>query len=110
MDTDANDVRVVLITAPDIETANKLARAALEAKAAACVNIIPGIQSLYWWDERIEQSGELLLIVKTTASAFDRLREIVAKNHPYDCPEILAISATEGAPAYLSWLRSSVRG
>lgn len=87
-----------------------MARALLEARVAACVNILPAIESQYWWKGRIEESAEALLIVKTTAGAFERLREVVAARHPYECPEVLAVAAAEGGPAYLRWVRSEVGG
>jgi periplasmic divalent cation tolerance protein len=102
------DIRVVLITAPDRDSATKLARALLEARAVACVNIVQGVESLYWWEGRIEHSGEVLLVAKTLAGSLVAVERTVLGNHPYECPEILALPVAEGSARYLSWLRGSI--
>lgn len=102
------DVRVVLVTAPDLDLAKRLARALLEARAVACVNIVQGMESLYWWEGRIGQSAELLLVIKTLAGSLDCVERLIQEHHPYECPEILALPVAEGSARYLSWLRSSV--
>jgi periplasmic divalent cation tolerance protein len=105
----AKSFAVVLVTAPDLETARKLARTVLAARVAACVNIVPRIESHYWWQGRIESGLELLLIIKTTRARLAALEKVVLANHPYDTPEFLALPLQGGAEKYLAWLADSVR-
>lgn len=102
------DYRVLFITVPNIDVGRELARALLEARLAACVNIVPQVESLYWWEGKIQQDGEAMLVVKSQAGALDRLIETVRKNHPYDVPEVIAMPIDKGNPAYLSWLSESM--
>jgi periplasmic divalent cation tolerance protein len=95
--------RLVLITASNIEEARGLANAILESRLAACVNIVSGVESHYWWQGKLEQAGEVLLLVKTSAEQFDAVAEIVRANHSYECPEIVALDPCEMAPAYRAW-------
>ncbi|TBH20598.1 divalent-cation tolerance protein CutA [Thermus thermamylovorans] len=99
---------VVLITAPNEEVARTLARALVEERLAACVNLVPGLTSIYRWQGEVVEDQEVLLIVKTTTFAFPRLRERVLALHPYGVPEILALPVAEGHQAYLDWLRENV--
>ncbi len=105
----AKSFAVVLVTAPDLKTARKLARAVLTARMAACVNIVPRIESHYWWQGRIESGSELLLIIKTTRTRLAALEKVVLANHPYDTPEFVALPLQGGAEKYLAWLAASVR-
>lgn len=100
---------LVLVTAPDIKTARKLARACLEARAAACVNILPKIESHYWWRSKIEKGAELLLVMKTTTNRLDALEKCVLTNHPYDTPEFVVLPITHGSRRYLDWISDSVK-
>ncbi len=95
---------VVLCTAPDAASAEKVARALLEARAAACVNVIPGIRSLYWWKGAIQDDAELLMVIKTRAPLLDSVEATIRGSHPYDVPEILALPVRAGAAPYLDWL------
>jgi periplasmic divalent cation tolerance protein len=99
---------IAFVTAPDIDTARKIARAALEKKAAACANIIPAVESHYWWEGKIETSAELLIIFKTTLHKQDELRQVVLANHPYEVPEFVAFEIAHGSDPYLRWVRESV--
>jgi periplasmic divalent cation tolerance protein len=99
---------VVLITAPNQEVAKTIARALVEERLAACVNLVPGLTSVYRWQGEVVEDQEVLLIVKTTTFAFPRLKERVLALHPYTVPEIIALSIAEGHGAYLSWLRENV--
>ena len=103
----ANDpgVRVVLITAPDAETGADLARALVEERLAACVNVVPGIRSIYRWQGALEDEAEVLLLVKTRAERCDALAERVQDLHPYDVPEVLELAAVGGSQGYLAWVR-----
>lgn len=99
---------VVLITAPNEEVGRALARALVEEHLAACVNLVPGLTSVYRWQGEVVEDEEVLLIVKTTTFAFPRLKERVLALHPYAVPEILALPVAEGHGPYLDWLRENV--
>ena len=98
---------VVYITASG-ENAADLASALVREKLAACVNRIPGVESTYTWDGRVERDTEDLLIVKTRAGLFDRLKERVQALHAYDVPEIIAVPIVEGSESYLEWMAGSL--
>ena len=95
---------LILTNVPDRAVAEKLARALVEARAAACVNILPAGRSIYRWRERVEQADEIPLLIKSTAANYAAVEEIVRTQHPYDVPELVAIPITHGLPAYLDWL------
>jgi periplasmic divalent cation tolerance protein len=97
-----------LVTAPDLDSARKVAHAALTQKLAACANIIPQVESHYWWDGKLEKSGEVLIIFKTTIKMQIALRECVIANHPYDTPEFITQGIDFGSDTYLTWIRQSV--
>ena len=101
------DIRMVLCTAPDKETAQKIARTLVEQKLAACVNLLSPCESVYRWEDRLETATEIPMMIKTTAAAVARLSEAIIALHPYDVPEILALPAVDGLPAYLNWVRTS---
>ena len=98
---------VVYITASG-KNAQDLASALVQEKLAACVNRIPGIESTYTWEGRVERDTEDLLIVKTRADLFDRLKERVQAFHGYDVPEIIAVPIVEGSESYLEWMAASL--
>ena len=100
---------VVLVTAPDLKTARKLAKAALAARLAACVNLVPKIESHYWWQGQLESSAEVLLILKTTKAKLFALERLVLANHPYDTPEFVVLPLRGGTERYLAWLSDSVQ-
>ncbi len=100
------EVRVVLVTAPDEEVAARLGRALLAEGLAACVNVVPGLRSLYRWEGEIQDDAEVLLLVKTRADRVAELSSRVQALHPYDLPEVLALPAAGGSEAYLSWVRA----
>ena len=102
-----DDVRVVLCTCPP-DQATSLARALLEQRLAACVNVVPGVRSMYRWEGKVAEDGESLLVIKTPHSAVASLETALHEIHPYDVPEILSLSVHEGADTYLSWVRESV--
>ncbi|MDR5683132.1 MAG: divalent-cation tolerance protein CutA [Armatimonadota bacterium] len=101
---------VCLITASTPDEASRIARALVEERLAACVNVVPGIRSVYRWREAIEEADELLLVAKTTAASFERLRERVLALHSYEVPEIVALPIESGHPDYLMWMAESVGG
>jgi periplasmic divalent cation tolerance protein len=98
------DFRVVLCTAGSQAQAADIARALVERRLAACVNVVPAVRSTYRWQDKIVEEGESLLIVKTVASRFEALREAVHELHSYDTPEVIAFAVTDGDPDYLTWL------
>lgn len=98
---------LVYITASG-QNAQDLAGALVSENLAACVNRIPGIESTYTWEGRVEHDAEDLLIVKTRADLFDRLKERVQEIHGYDVPEIIAVPIVEGSESYLEWMGASL--
>lgn len=98
---------IVLVTAPDLKTARALAKAALTAKLIACANLIPKIESLYWWQGKIESGSEVLLVLKTHKSKLNALEALVLAKHPYDTPEFLVLPLSGGTRKYLEWLGTS---
>ena len=99
----ARGFRIVLVTAPDLKTARKLAQLALKQRLVACVNLLPRIESHYWWQGRIDTSAEVLMILKTTTAQLTALEKLVLKNHPYDTPEIVALAPETATQRYLDW-------
>ncbi len=104
--TSAN-LSIVLVTAPDLKTARALAKAALQAKLIACANLVPKIESHYWWQGKIESGAEVLLILKTTKTRLAVLEKLILSRHPYDTPEFLVLSLRAGSQKYLDWLAQS---
>ncbi len=97
------NIRIIFISTPK-EDASSMARQLVEKRLAACVNIIPKIESHYWWDGKIESDEESLLIVKTSQQKVELLMEFVKEEHPYDIPEIITFPVAEGLPAYINWV------
>jgi periplasmic divalent cation tolerance protein len=104
------DTRVILVTAPAGDGALALARALVREGCAACVNVLPGVRSVYRWDGGVEEGDEALLVIKAPAGAVPRLRERVVALHDYDVPEFLVLPVEGGLPAYLDWVAESVSG
>ena len=100
---------VVLVTAPDLNTARKLARAALAKSLIACANLIPKLESHYWWRGKIETGTEVLMLLKTANSRLDSLEKLILAEHPYDTPEFIVLPINRGNKRYLDWLASSVQ-
>ncbi|HEY4187081.1 MAG TPA: divalent-cation tolerance protein CutA, partial [Polyangia bacterium] len=94
----------VHVTAPNRAQADAMARALVEERLAACVNIISGVQSIYRWEGKVEENEEVLCLVKTRPQLMDTLMQRIHQLHPYEVPEILAFEVTDGSPTYLSWL------
>jgi len=99
--------KVALVTAPDIRTARRLARAALEARLIACANLVPSIESHYRWQGKLERSTEVLMVMKTTKTRVPALEKLILAKHPYDTPEFVVLGVTGGAKRYLAWLQAS---
>jgi periplasmic divalent cation tolerance protein len=102
------DKRLVLTTCGSAEEARRIAQELVERRLAACVNIVPQIESVYRWKGEVESATEWLLIIKTTAEAFERLRHALGKLHSYDVPECIEIAIEDGSAAYLGWIGESV--
>jgi periplasmic divalent cation tolerance protein len=102
-------VRTVLMTAPDETSALALARALVEARLAACGNVVPGLTSVYRWQGRVESSAEALVILKTSRDRVEDLLERATELHPYDVPELLVLRVEDGHPSYLRWVLDETR-
>ncbi len=99
---------VVLSTADSMETASRIARSLVEDGEAACVNIVPGVRSIYRWQGKVCDDGELLMVIKTTEARFEAVRSQIRALHPYELPEAIALPIIAGDEEYLRWLSSSV--
>ena len=100
---------IALVTAPDLKVARRLATVALEARLIACANIVPKIESHYWWAGKIEHGAEVLLILKTTKKHLAALEKLMLAEHPYDTPEFISFAINEGNRRYLNWVTESVK-
>lgn len=96
---------VVFITAGSEEEGLKISRILVEERAVACVNLLPGIRSIFQWEGKVREEQEVLLVAKTVSGAFDRVASLVSANHSYDVPEIIALPIQQGSTEYLSWMR-----
>lgn len=103
------DALVVITTTETEADAERLARLMVEAELAACVQVLPRITSIYRWQDKVEQSAEVLLLIKTTSAAYPGLEAAIRQNHSYETPEIIALPVEAGSDAYLNWLTTSVR-
>ncbi|MBI4597269.1 MAG: divalent-cation tolerance protein CutA [Candidatus Omnitrophica bacterium] len=97
-------VVVVLVTCPTMAVAKRLAGRLVQRRQAACVNIVPGLTSVFRWQGKIERAPEILLVIKTARKRFAELSKTIRALHPYDVPEIIAWPVTAGHPPYLSWV------
>jgi len=97
--------RLVLVTAPDLKTGRRLACAALGQRLAACVNLVSGLESHYWWKGNMESSREVLLLFKTRAARVRELERLILAEHPYDTPEFVVLELTDGAKRYFDWMK-----
>ena len=99
---------VVLITVPSQEAGSRIARALVEERLAACVNLVPGLTSTFWWEGGVQTEAEALLLVKTQRAHFETLAARVRSLHPYTVPEIIAIPLAAGSQPYLDWVHDAV--
>ncbi len=102
------DAKIVLTTTGSQEEARKIARTLVERRLAACVNIMPQVESIYRWQGKVEDAHEWLLLIKTTTAAFERVRDAIRELHSYDLPECISFSVENGSSAYLDWISESV--
>ena len=99
---------VVLVTCPNARHAARLATALVQRRLAACVNLVPRVDSVFWWAGKVARAREVLLMAKTTSARFPQLERAVRSLHPYQVPEIIALPVARGHAAYLKWVASSV--
>ena len=100
---------LVMSMFPDAEDARRIARTLVEEQLAACANLIPGAESIYWWKGVIESSSEVLAFFKTTEDQYQCFESRLKELHPYETPEIVAIQPSDGLPAYLQWVMENVK-
>lgn len=103
--TDA--IHLVYCTCPDADTAARIARTLVEQRLAACVNIVPGLRSIYRWKDALHDDAECLLLIKTQAARIPALTESIRTQHPYELPEVIAVPVVAGLEAYLDWIRNT---
>lgn len=104
----AEEYLLILTTCPNAEIARKTARGLVESRLAACVNILPSAISIYEWHGKIEEEGEAILYIKTTRARYAEVEAWIKREHPYELPEIIAVSLVRGSPAYLNWISTIV--
>lgn len=102
------DKRIVFSTAGSEDEARKIARHLVERQLAACINIVPQIESIYRWQGKVESSREWLLLIKTSTERFAEVRDAIRELHSYDLPECIAIKIEDGSAEYLKWITDSV--
>ncbi len=101
------DLYLVYTTCPDETTGQAIAEALVVGGLAACVNLIPGLTSIYRWEGQLERATEVLLLVKTTVTQYPRVQEAIRAHHPYELPEIIAVPVEQGLAPYLDWVRQA---
>jgi len=100
---------IVWSNVPDAELAKSIAHTLVQRRLAACVNILPAVQSVYQWQGAIEQAAEITLMIKTTQARYAELEAAIVELHPYEVPEIIALPIAAGLPAYLNWITAETR-
>ena len=104
-----HDVLLVLTNVPDHEAAREMARDLVERRVAACVNLLPGVSSIYQWQGKVEETAEVTMLIKTARDRYAELEAAIKEAHPYELPEIIAIPVVSGLPGYLSWVLSETK-
>jgi periplasmic divalent cation tolerance protein len=99
---------IIYITFPDNKTASVVVEQLLDHKYIACANLVDNVRSHFWWQGAIDEASEVLAIIKTTRTMFDKVVELVQKDHPYDVPEVIAVPIIAGSGSYLKWIDESV--
>ncbi len=102
-------ILLAMTNVPDMSTAQALAHTLVDAKLAACVNILPAVQSVYRWQGAVEEAGEVTLLIKTTRRRYPQLQRAILASHPYDLPEVIAWPLSEGHPPYLHWIAAETQ-
>lgn len=101
-----SEILLVIVNCPDEDSANTLALAVIDARLAACVNILPRAQSIYHWEGKVESATEIPLFIKSTATNYPALERTIREHHPHKVPEIIGLPVTHGLPEYLNWVAS----
>lgn len=104
-----SDVCIIHVTCPDTAVAHTIADTLVAERAAACVSIVPGLQSVYRWQGRIEHDAQVLLLIKTTTRCCECVQQRVFDMHPDELPEVIAVPVTQGLPGYLDWVASETQ-
>jgi len=99
-----DDYQLLINTCPNLDLANKIAHSLIENHLAACVNLIPNIQSVFEWQQQVVSETEVILLIKTRAQHYSDIEQLILQQHPYQVPELIAIPITTGLPKYLAWL------
>lgn len=99
---------MILCTFPNLEEARQIGTVLVERQLAACVNLLPAVESIYWWQGKVEKADEVLAVFKTTAAAFTAFEEALTELHPYEVPEIIAIQPAAVAENYTAWVLGSL--
>lgn len=105
MKAETSDVVVVMVTTSNQDVASKIAEHVVTSRLAACASTIPAVRSTYWWDGKVTNDQESLVLIKTTSDKYAPLQEAILKLHSYKVPEIIAIPVSDGFPPYLEWVR-----
>lgn len=105
----STDVVVVLVTAPDLNCATRVARGLLESRLVACANLVPRVRSLFWWEGSVQESDEVLMVLKARRSLVEKISRKVGELHPYEVPEVIALEVTTGLEAYLAWVKDETK-
>ena len=105
-----SDVQVVLCTFPDLPQARHIGTLLVEKQLAACVNLIPSVESIFCWEGKISTESEVLAVFRTTAECLVELEQELLVRHPYEVPELLALPVANGSEAYLKWVQAAARG
>lgn len=100
----AGEAILVLSTFPDTSTAERIGRELVEQRCAACASILPGVESIYWWEGKVENAKETLVLFKTTSDRYEALETTLRQRHPYEVPEIIALPIEQGLSEYLRWV------
>lgn len=107
---EVEEVVLAVSTAPDAAVAERIARTLLEERLIACANLLPGVTSLYRWQGQVQRDGEVMMLLKTRRSRVEALGVRLAELHPYDVPELIAVTLEAGLPSYLAWVRDETDG
>ena len=99
-----SDIQIVFCTVPDSDTGRRIAARLVEYRLAACVNLLPGVESVYRWQGEVQSDTEALLMIKTCVADYAGVEATILKLHPYELPEIIAVPPSGGLPAYLEWV------
>jgi len=104
--SERNNVVVIFVTAPDVRVANRIAQTLVQERLAACVNILPGVRSHYWWEGEVQESSELLMLLKARKTDVQAVANRVRELHPYEVPEVVAADIVGGLPSYIDWIQA----